>query len=63
MAIDWGDAVRIGLMGFGIVFLVLVILAVAIWLSGLVLRKIDSSKDKTTVEKTNDAVKNSKEGA
>jgi Na+-transporting methylmalonyl-CoA/oxaloacetate decarboxylase gamma subunit len=63
MAIDWGEAVRIGLMGFGMVFLVLVILAVAIWLSGLVLRRMDGSKDKTAVAKTNDAVKNSKEGA
>ena len=63
MAIDWGEAIRIGLMGFGIVFLVLIILAVAIWLTGLVLRKIGSSKDKTTVAKTGDAVKNSGEGA
>ena len=64
MAIDWGEAVRIGLMGFGVVFLVLVILASAIWLSGLVLRKIESKKDKNAVTEADSAVKtNSEEGA
>jgi len=64
MAIDWGEAVQIGLVGFGVVFLVLVILAVAIWISGLVLRKIESKKDKNTVTEADSAVKtDSKEGA
>ena len=54
MAIDWGEAVRIGLMGFGVVFLVLVILASAIWLSGLVLRKIESKKDDEQVVYSDD---------
>ncbi len=63
MVIDWGEAVRIGLVGFGVVFLVLVILAVAIWLSGLVLRKIESSKDKNAAKEADSAAKtNSGEG-
>ena len=45
MVIDWGEAVRIGVVGFGVVFLVLVILSLAIWLTGIVISKIDTSKD------------------
>ena len=51
MAIDWGEAVRIGGMGFGVVFVVLVILSIVIWLTGLVTGKIVTSKDKTNDSK------------
>ena len=44
MEIDWGEAWQIGGIGFGLVFVVLAILAVAIWLIGLLLRKIDSRR-------------------
>ena len=44
MAVDWGFAGQIGGMGFGTVFAVLIILAVAIWLTGLVIGKIGTSK-------------------
>ncbi|MFC1933056.1 OadG family protein [Chloroflexota bacterium] len=54
MAVDWGLAGRIGGMGFGMVFAVLIILAVAIWLTGLVISKVSSSEDETS---------NSKKGA
>jgi Na+-transporting methylmalonyl-CoA/oxaloacetate decarboxylase gamma subunit len=43
MAVDWGFAVQVGGMGFGMVFVLLIILAVVIWLTGLV---VNSGKDK-----------------
>ena len=54
MAIDWGLAGQIGGVGFGLVFLVLVILASAIWLVGLVLGKISASNGATSNEKKGD---------
>ena len=51
MAIDWGQAAQIGGTGFGTVFLVLVILAVTLWLTGLVFRKISSGKEEPTETK------------
>ncbi len=48
MVIDWGLAGRIGGIGFGTVFAVLIILAVAIWITSLVTSKIGTSKDETT---------------
>ena len=44
MAVDWGFAGQIGGIGFGLVFAVLIILALAIWLTGLILGKIGSGK-------------------
>ena len=44
MAINWGEATRIGLVGMGVTFAVLIILAVAIWLTGLIIRKIGGNK-------------------
>ncbi len=45
MAVDWAQAWQIGGIGFGLVFTVLVILALVMWLTGLLLRKLgtDSS--------------------
>jgi Na+-transporting methylmalonyl-CoA/oxaloacetate decarboxylase gamma subunit len=44
MTVDWGFAGQIGGIGFGLVFAVLVILALAIWLTGLVLGRIGAGK-------------------
>ena len=44
MGVDWGLAGQIGGIGFGLVFVVLTVLALAIWLVGLVLSKIGSGK-------------------
>ena len=44
MGVDWGLAGQIGGIGFGLVFVVLTVLALAIWLVGLVLGKIGSGK-------------------
>jgi len=47
MGIDWGFAGQVGGMGFGMVFLLLIILAVVIWLTGLVIIKTNTGKEKT----------------
>ena len=47
MTVDWGEAVRIGGVGFGVVFAVLIILAVAIWLVGLVVSRIGTGEGDT----------------
>ncbi len=47
MEVEWGRALQIGGVGFGIVFLVLIILAIAIWLAGLVISRIGIGKDET----------------
>ena len=44
MGVDWSLAGQIGGIGFGLVFVVLTVLALAIWLVGLVLSKIGSGK-------------------
>ena len=45
MGVDWGQAWQIGLIGFGLVFAVLVILALAMWLLGLLLRRFGPPAD------------------
>jgi Na+-transporting methylmalonyl-CoA/oxaloacetate decarboxylase gamma subunit len=45
MAIDWGEALFAG-KGFGVVFLVLIILAVVTWLIGLVFQRIKRGQEK-----------------
>lgn len=47
IAVDWGQAWQIGGVGFGVVFGILIILAITIWLVGLVLNKISASKSET----------------
>ena len=44
MGVDWGLAGQIGGFGFGLVFVVLTVLALAIWLMGLVLSKTGNRK-------------------
>ena len=51
MAVDWGFAGQIGGIGFGLVFAVLIILALAIWLVGLVLSRIGAGKTETDDKK------------
>jgi len=49
-AINWAEAWQVSGMGFGLVFIVLAILAIAVWLVGLVLRRMDSGGSETTEE-------------
>ena len=51
MAVDWGLAGQIGGVGFGLVFAVLIILALAIWLVGLMLSKTSPGKGETDDKK------------
>ncbi len=54
MAVDWGFAGQIGGVGFGLVFAVLIILALVIWLTGLVLSKSGTAKTKVGDKKKGD---------
>ena len=47
MAVDWGFAGQVGGIGFGLVFTVLIILAVTIWLVGVMLNKVNTRGAKT----------------
>ena len=47
MGVDWGFAGQVGGMGFGMVFGLLIILAIVIWLTGIVVIKTSTDKDKT----------------
>jgi Na+-transporting methylmalonyl-CoA/oxaloacetate decarboxylase gamma subunit len=53
-AVDWGQAWQIGGVGFGVVFGILILLAITIWLVGLVLNKISASKNETAEKKKGD---------
>ena len=48
MGVDWGLAGQIGGFGFGLVFAVLVVLALAVWLLGLLLNRINSNSGKAS---------------
>ena len=54
MGVPWGQAVQVGGVGFGMVFALLVILAIVIWLPGLVLSKISVGKGETDTKKKGD---------
>jgi len=45
MGIDWSFAGQIGGVGFGMVFLLLIILALVIWMTGLVISKMSVDKN------------------
>ena len=47
MIADWGFAGQIVGIGFGMVFVLLIILAVVIWLVGMVLSKTNIAKGET----------------
>jgi Na+-transporting methylmalonyl-CoA/oxaloacetate decarboxylase gamma subunit len=51
MTVDWGFAGQIGGVGFALVFVVLTILAVAVWVVGLVLSKIATGKGEAEEKK------------
>ena len=57
MGVDWGFAGQVGGMGFGMVFFLLIILAIIVWLTGLVINKLSAEKNKSAEKK------NIKEGA
>ena len=48
MEVNWGEALRIGGTGFGLVFIVLVILAAVITLIGLAAKRINRDKANDT---------------
>ncbi len=52
--VDWGQAWQIGGVGFGVVFAILIILAIVIWLVGLVLSKISVSEGEIKDKKEGD---------
>jgi len=54
MEVPWGEALQVGGIGFGTVFALLIILAVVIWLTGLVLGKISAGKSETDSKKKGD---------
>ncbi|MFA5317392.1 MAG: OadG family protein [Dehalococcoidales bacterium] len=39
--VDWGMAGQIGAVGFGLVFVVLIILAISMWLVGRIIRWLE----------------------
>ena len=45
MGIDWGFAGQVGGIGFGMVFALLIILAILIWLTGLLVKKTGGTTD------------------
>jgi Na+-transporting methylmalonyl-CoA/oxaloacetate decarboxylase gamma subunit len=56
MSVNWGEAILLAGKSFGVVFLVLIILAVVTWLIGLVFQRIkrgqEKAKSATEVEET-----------
>ena len=54
MTVDWGFAGQIGGIGFGLVFAVLIILALAIWLTGLIVNKISTGQVEAGSQKKGD---------
>ncbi|MFC1861004.1 OadG family protein [Chloroflexota bacterium] len=44
MVVDWAFAGQVGGVGFGAVFVLLIILGVIIWLVGKILNKMDAGK-------------------
>ena len=64
MAIDWGLAARLGGMGFGLVFAVLLILALTIWLMGFSVRifGMKEPKEDKTKKEIEKKIKDSKKG-
>ena len=47
MDVDWSFAAQVGGAGFSIVFALLVILAIVIWLTGMVVNKTSTDKNET----------------
>lgn len=51
MPVDWGFAWQVGAVGFGAVFMLLIILGIVIWLVGLILNKTGLGRAETTDKK------------
>jgi Na+-transporting methylmalonyl-CoA/oxaloacetate decarboxylase gamma subunit len=47
MAVDWGFAGQVGGTGFGMVFALLIILAIVIWLTGWLVNKTRNTGGET----------------
>lgn len=47
MGVDWALAGKIGGVGFGLVFVVLIILAVVLWLVGMIFKKTEAGGKET----------------
>ncbi len=58
MGVDWGYAGQVGGVGFGMVFALLIILAIVIWAIGVLLGKRRAGQDKAKAGDTD----NIKEG-
>ncbi len=54
MPVDWGLAARIGGVGFGLVFGVLIVLALVMWLTGLVIRRTSVGSEEAGEKKEGD---------
>ena len=54
MAIPWGQALQVGGVGFGMVFALLIIIAIIIWLTGLVLGKSSLDRSEADINKKGD---------
>lgn len=52
--LDWGRAIQVGGIGFGVTVSVLIILAVAIWLTGFLVSKTGIGKDEAGNKKKGD---------
>jgi Na+-transporting methylmalonyl-CoA/oxaloacetate decarboxylase gamma subunit len=45
MTIDWGEASRIGGLGFGIVFILLTFLSLLIWITGIIINRLERKNE------------------
>ena len=54
MEIDWSFAWKIGGVGFGMVFALLIVLAVVVWLTGLVVTRAGTAKGESGDRKGED---------
>jgi len=54
MVIDWGLAWQIGCVGFGMVFALLIVLAVIVTLTGLVVTRAGTGKSESGDQKEGD---------
>ena len=52
MSTDWGEATRVAGGGFGMVFFILIILALAVWIVGLIVqRRFGAKSEQETAPK------------
>ena len=53
IAVDWGEALRVAGVGFGMVIGILAVLGIAVWITGILLHKIGSkSEEESSQQKT-----------